>query len=260
MRRSSNPVSLSVVAFTVGVLAGCTSPREKDCKKVMPLVEESKAARVVGAMDAGLVQPTFADRPRRTANALRALVLDDPQMKPAVTSLADANDRFATAMAGLDQLVSAMKIKPGTASPLAPNILDPVRPHVERLMKRCGIVMRTEQQRMLPDCIALERALQQCVTPAADDTSAEEQLLTCATTMSKIRSEDEATNESIQQLATTLRDLEPMTRNIGASAKEVIRAARQHAGEISKQSFARTEVERTESSVRELCLRAGSHP
>ena len=223
---------------------------------MLPLVEESKGARIVGVMDGGLVQTTFADRPRRTANALRALKLDDPQMKPAVAALADANDRFATAMARLDEVIAAMKMKPGAPAPLAPNFLDAARPHVEHLVKRCGIVMRTEQQRALPDCIALERALEQCVTPTADDTTAEEQLLTCASTIAKIRSDDAATNEAIQQLATTLRDLEPTARNIGAPAKEVIRAARQHASEISKQSAARAEVERAEGAVRALCAPA----
>ena len=260
MHRSSIPAAVTALALTGGLLAGCTSPREKDCKKIMPLVEESKSARVVGVIDGGLLQPTFAERPRRTADALRALVLDDPQMKPPVMALADANERFATAMAAFDQLVSTMKLEKGAARPFAPNILDSVRPHVEQLVKRCGLGVRTEQQRALPDCIALERALQECVTPAADDTPAEEQLLTCASTVGKIRSEDEASNQSLQQLATTLRDLEPMARNIGAPAKEVIRAARQHAGEISKQSVARAEVERNESALRELCLRAGGHP
>jgi hypothetical protein len=124
-------------------------------------------------------------------------------------------------------------------------------------MKRCGIVVRTEAQRALPDCVGLERALEQCVTPVADDTSTEEQLLACATAIGKVRSEDQATSESIQQLATALRDLEPMARRVRAPARDVIRAAKQHAGEISKQTVARTEVERAEGAVRELCLRPG---
>lgn len=244
---------VSVVGLVAGSLAGCTSPREKDCKRVLPLVEESKSARVVGVMDGGLVHPTFAERPRQTANTLRALPLDDPQMKPAVAALADANDRFATAMAGLDQLVAAMKMKPGAPVPFGANFVDTLRPNVERLMKRCGVVVRTEQQRSLTDCIGLERALEQCVTPAADDTTAEEQLLACASAVGKVRSDDAATNESIQALATTLRDLEPVTRNIGAPAKDVIHAARQHAPQISKQSVARAEVERAEGAIRGLC-------
>ena len=253
--RSSVLVSTPLLAFAAlaaGALVGCTSPREKDCKVVMPLVEESQNARIVGVMDGGTVQPTFAERPRRTASSLRALTLDDPQMKSAVTALAEAHDRFATAMAAIDHFVSAMKLEAGSP-PMAFNFIDGVRPHVERVMKRCGIVMRTEQQRALPDCIALERALEQCVTPAKDDTTAEEQLLTCATAVGKVHSEDAPTNESIQQLSATLRSLEPVTRNIGAPAKEVIRAARQHSGEISKQTVARTEVERAEGTIRGLC-------
>ena len=246
-----------MVAILGGGLAGCASPREKDCKAVMPLVEESKSARVAGVADGGLLQPAFAERPRRTASALRALPLNDPAMKPAVHALADANDRFATSMAALDRLVAAMKMRPGTPSPIGANVFDVARPSVERLMKRCGLVMRTPQQRALSDCVALERALEQCVTPATDDTTVEEQLLTCATAVGNVRSDDASTTEAIQQLAATLRDLEPAARNVGAPAKEVIVAARQHAGEISKQSAARGDVEHAEGIIRGLCKPAG---
>lgn len=258
MLRMSPTAWLRFVVVTTGAVAlgGCTSPREKDCKKVTPLLEESKIGRAVGVMDGGL-QPTFADRPQRTASGLRTLVLDDPQIKSAATGLADANDRFAAAMTGLDQLVTAMKMKPGASAPFGANMLDTVRPHVEHLLRRCGVVMRTQAQGALPECTGLERALEQCVNPAADDTTAEEQLLTCATAIGKVRSEDGATNSAIQQLATTLRDFEPVARNVGASAKEVIRAARQHGSEISKQSVTRAEVENAEGALRELCLRAG---
>ena len=250
----------ALAALAAGALVGCTSPREKDCKVVMPLVEESKNARIVGVMDGGLVQPTFAERPRRTASSLRALTLDDPQMRTAATALAEAHDRFASAMAAIDQVVSAMKLRAGSP-PMAFDFIDTVRPHVERVMKRCGIVIRSEQQRALPECIALERALEQCVTPEADDTTAEEQLLTCATAVGKVRSEDAPTNESIQQISTTLRNLEPATRNIGAPAKEVIRAARQFSNDISKQTVTRTEVERAEDTIRGLCQpRSGARP
>ncbi len=249
-----------MAAIAAGALVGCTSPREKDCKVVMPLVEESKHARIVGVMDGGLVQPTFAERPRRTASSLRALTLDDPQMKTAVTALADAHDRFATAMAAIDQLVSAMKLRVASP-PMAFDFIDTLRPHVERVVQRCGIVVRTEQQRALPECIALERALEKCVSPEADDTTAEEQLLTCATAVGNVRSEDAPTNESIQQIAGIMRSLEPVTRNIGVPAKEAIRAARQFSGDISKQTVTRTEVERAEGTIRGLCQpNSGARP
>jgi len=45
--RISPSGSLSVTAIAASVLAGCSSPRQKDCKGVMPLVQESKSARAV---------------------------------------------------------------------------------------------------------------------------------------------------------------------------------------------------------------------
>ena len=245
--------SVIFAATTVAVFASCSSPREKDCKVVLPLIEESRRARAGGPMDAGIALPKFAERPRRTTSALRSLSLRDPGMKPAVNELADANERFAATMAALDQFVVALRIKPGAPTAFTPNYLDTLEPHTKRIAERCGFIFRTEQQRALPDCIALEQAFEQCVTPATDDINAEEQLLTCATAVDRVHSDDRATKESIRQLAAKLRDLEPIARNIGAPAKEVIHSFKQLGGVFGKQSAALTEMQRAEEAILELC-------
>src|SRR5690606_20553856 len=119
--------------------------------------------------------------------------------------------------------------------------------HAAHLLSRCM------PQNAPPDCAALARALEGCITPAADDTTAEEQLLACATGFASVRSEDPATNESIQALAATMRDLEPFARNVSAPAKEVIRAAKEAAPRINDAGSARADANRAEMELRALC-------
>jgi hypothetical protein len=91
------------------------------------------------------------------------------------------------------------------------------------------------------------------VTPPTDDTTAEEQLLTCANGFAAVRTEDAATNVAIQALARTMRDLEPFARNVGAPAKEVIRVAKELSPRFNDSSKARADANRAEMEIRSLC-------
>jgi hypothetical protein len=233
------------------VLTGCASPREKDCKAVVPLVEQSMHARAMPFADAGGVQ-AFAERPRQVAGELRALRAADPTIALGVTALAGANERLATAMGAFDELRTAMRIKPGSPA-VGLEVVESTKPDVQRLLERCGIVMRTEEQRALPDCIALERALERCITPPTDDTTAADQLMACATALDAVRSDEAAANESIHRIASALRSIEPVARNIGTPARELIRIAMRLSPTINAHTAARDDALRAEQTLRDLC-------
>lgn len=260
-RRTPLPLGLYAEAMHSRCITGlllfvlslaCTSPREKDCKAVLPGVESAKQARgFLIAPDAGTGQ-RFAEPHRRAAAELRAIALADPLMKSPVTALADATDRLAKVMAAIEELTNSLKLRPEGPSMLGP-ILDGAGPPVERLATRCGLFAPSEAQRALPDCQGLGRALESCLTPQTDETTAEELVMTCAKSVEGVRSDDPAAGESIRQIASTIRDLEPVARSIGIPAKELVQLIIKLTKRASEQSAARHEAEQAEAQLRALC-------
>ena len=255
--RRTLPTLLTLVA-----MSGCASPRDRDCKALLPLLDER--APTIGSSilppptrpdvtDGGIVKTHFADAPREMATKLRAYALRDPAMREPVAALARATDDRAAAMASLDGLVLAMKVKRGEGLLSAVAQADAAKAHIDRLVQRCGILFRTPAQQALPDCVAIERAIERCVTPPSDDTTAEQQLLTCASAFAEVRSNDATTIEAKSALAAAMRSFEPFAHQVGASAREILRASKEIPPVISKQSAAREDADKASAAIRALC-------
>jgi len=223
------------VIFLTLVLVGCASPRDKDCKDLLPRV------------DAAHAKPS-----PETVAGLRAFEAHEPLLREPAKTYATAVDRQVLAAKAIDQLVAALKMRKGEGPKFSVDMFEPSRPHAERLIARCL------PSNAPPDCALLGSALAACVTPKADDTTMEEQLLTCAAGFAAVKSEDAATNESIQALARAMRDLEPFARNVGAPAKEVIRVAKEVSPRVNDANKARADANAAEIEIRSIC--AGGQP
>jgi hypothetical protein len=219
----------SVIVVAVLVAAGCTSSREKDCKDLLPIV------------DAAHANPSEENLAR-----LKGFKAKEQELADAVTAYAKTVERLNGGRRAVDQLVATLKMK-SDAGAFSLSMFDASRPHAERLVSLCLPANAP------PECAALSRALDACITPAKDDTSAEEQLLTCASDFAAVRSPEPATNESIQALATTLRDFEPFARNIGAPATDVIKAAKEVLPKITDAQKARADANQAEIALRMQC-------
>jgi hypothetical protein len=244
-----------LVVTVVVVSGGCTAPREKDCKAIVPILDDARASRTFALGDAGLGATRFADRPRRIASDLRALTIHDPPVKDAVGRFLSATDRYASAMAALDELVSALKLQDGSGPDLraVDRAIQDARPDVERLLQRCAINVASGDERRRQDCLALEHALARCVTPSQDDTTAEELLLTCAAAIDGVPTTDLASRDALMRVARALRAVEPFAREVRAPAKEVVANATRLAPKITVHTSARTDAERADAEIRAIC-------
>jgi hypothetical protein len=222
--------TLMVLAIAT-LLNGCTSSREKDCKAVLPIVDAA-----------------HADPSDENVAKLKAFTAQDAEVAAAVSAYTKKVERLNSGPKSVRELVAALKMK-SDAGAFSMEMFDKTRPFAEYLVGRC---MPAQPP---PECPALSRALDACITPVKDDTTAEEQLLTCASGFAAVRSEDDLTNEAIQALATTIRDFEPFARNIGAPAKEVVRAAKEMVPKISDARKAGPEANLAEIDLRNLCAR-----
>lgn len=220
-------------SLTIGLallFMGCASPRDKDCKELLPKV------------DAAHAKPTS-----ESAASLRAFTPQHPPLRDPTAAYAKAVQRQADAAKALEELIAALKLRKGDGPPFKMEMFDPSRPHAERLLSRCFPANPPA------DCALLARALEECINPASDDTTAEEQLLTCANGFAAVKSDDAATNESIQALARTMRDLEPFARNVGAPAKEVISVAKKLSPKIQDAQKAKADANAAEMEIRAVC-------
>jgi hypothetical protein len=204
------------------LLVGCASPREKDCKDLLPILDARDSAK------------------------LRSFRAQDPAIGDAVTAYTKKIERVNAGTKAVEELVTAMKMK-SDAGAFSLSMFDASRPHAERLLALCMPANGP------PECAALSRALEACITPAKDDTTTEEQLLECANGFAAVKSPEAATNESIRALAATIRDLEPFARNIGAPAKDVIQAAKEKLPKITDAQKAKPEANKAEIDLRALC-------
>lgn len=209
--------------------AGCAPPRERDCKALLPLVDAA-----------------HADPSDENLAKLKSFYPKEKELVNALTAYAKTVERLNAGSKAVKALSAAMKMK-GDAGAFRVEMFDASRPHAERLLRLC---MASTPP---PECAALSHALDACITPTNDDATAEEQLLSCATGFASVRSNDPATNESIQALATTIRDFEPFARNVGAPAKEVIKAAKEQLPKITDAQEARADANHAEIQLRSLC-------
>lgn len=218
----------ALIAMTIFV-AGCVSPREKDCKQLLPLVDAA-----------------HADPNDDNVAKLRAFDAKDPEVADAASAYAKTMTRVNAGSKAIRDLVAAMKMK-SDAGAFSLAMFDASRPHAERLLALCMPATAP------PECAALARALESCITPATDDATTEEQLLTCANGFAAVKSQTPATNESIQALAATMRDLEPFARTVGAPAKDVIQASKAQLPKITDAQKARGDSNQAEIRLRALC-------
>lgn len=212
-------------------LLGCTSAKEKDCKEIAPVVSAA-----------------HADPSDENIEKLKSFRASDADVGAAVTGYRKQVERLNAGRTATQDLVAAMKMKPG-AKPFDLSMFDASRPHAETLFKRCM------PQNAPPECAELSRALEACITPARDDTTAEEQLLTCANGFAAVKSPNLTATEAIQALASTIRDLEPFARDIGAPAKQVIAAAKKNLPKIDDAQKARPDVNKMEMAFNATCGR-----
>ena len=217
-----------IVAATL-VIAGCASPREKDCEALLPIVDATHA----NPSDENLAK-------------LRAFHANDQAVGDQVGAYTRTVERIAAGTKAVQKLSAAMKMK-SDAGAFSISMFDPSRPHAERLVALCL------PAKAPPECAALALALQACITPEKEDTTVEEQLLSCAAGFAAVKSSDAATNESIQALAATLRDFEPFARNVGAPAKEVIMVTKEVLPKITDAQSARADANGAELKLRTLC-------
>jgi hypothetical protein len=213
---------MRAVTIATVLLVGCVSPRERDCKELLPVLDSHDFAKV------------------------RSFQAKDPELGDALTAYTKKLERVNAGGKALQDLVAAMKMK-GDAGAFSLSMFDASRPHAERLLALCMPANGP------PECAALSRALEACITPVKDDTTTEEQLLGCASGFAAVKSTEAATNESIQALAATIRDLEPFARNVGAPAKDVIAAAKAALPKITDAQKAKPEANQAEIGVRALC-------
>lgn len=223
--------ALTAAAFVV-LLAAC-STREKECKEALTLVEAADA------------QPND-----ETLARLKAFKARDAELDGAVATYAKTIERLVVSQKAFAQLVASFKMKSDAGTSFKMEMFDASRPHADRLYGRC---LPPDAP---PDCAELAHALEACAAPERDDTSAEEALLSCANRFGAVRSTDKATNESIQAVAKAMRDLEPVARNVGAPAKEIIKTAKELAPKISDSQRARRSAARASLNVRNVCQSA----
>lgn len=220
------------IAGTIVLLAACTSGHERDCRELLPIV------------DAAHAEPSDENVAK-----LKSVYAKDKDLVDAVTAYAKPVARLNSGSKAVNQLVAAMKMKSDAGPAFSLAMFDKSRPHAERLLRLC---MPTDAP-PAPACAALSRALDSCISPVKDDTTAEEQLLTCANGFAAARADDPPTNEAIQALATTIRDFEPFTRNIGAPARDVVKAAKELLPKITDAQRAGAEANLAEIRIRSLC-------
>lgn len=236
--------------------AGCTSAREKDCKALLPLAEEAAAARNLAppSLDAGTgpITTTFAARPRRSADALRQAATTDAATNAPASALANAMAHYATALETVDRTVAALSLRPMEGT-LSPDAINGVAEAAAPLFERCGLILRTERQKALPECAALEAAVATCLTPRTDDATAEEQLLGCATAVEGVRSADASTSGSVRRLGEALRRIEPLARSVGVPAKQATRLVTDATKAMAALPDARAAAERADADLRAVC-------
>lgn len=235
--------------------SACVSPRKKDCAALVPLVREASAARDLAVGDAGLGAASFAERPSRAAAALHGVVLRDQALMAPAARLAEAMDRFAAAMKSLDELVDGLRLDPGARVDASAygRAIEEARPHVEHLLRRCATSAGEE-------CTALRTALERCVSPERDDTTAEELLLACAGAVEAVRSDDARTAEAVSAVTRAVRSLEPLARRVRAPAKEVLALAERLRVRIDAQARARADAAAAEHEIGALCQPLTSGP
>lgn len=221
---------MRALIVSVLLLSGCTPPIEKECNEAMPVVEAARA------------NPNDA-----TLANLKAYRARDQRLNEAVVTYTKTIERVVESQKAFDQLVAALKMKPEAKGTFQLSMFDKSRPYADQLARRCY------DPEAPPDCAELTRALEACIAPEKDDTTVEEQLLTCANKVSAVHSPDKRTNESIKMVVQTMHDLEPVARNVGAPAKEVIRVAKDLSQKISDGDRSRAAAKRAELEIRKIC-------
>jgi hypothetical protein len=239
-------------------LAGCTSPRERDCTALLPLADRARAATwTETARDAGLavdVSPELGESARRVATSLREIPTRDPATKAPSVAVADATARFAGALDNGQRILGALKIPPRELQALVSDgRTDALAEDVARVMEHCGLLVGSEAARARPECIAFDRALTMCTTPRTDDVTVEEQLLDCASAVESVRAGDAAVASAFRHFGEAMRRAEPLARSVGVPAREALRLAREGTLAAVELSAAQKAITRADADLRAVC-------
>jgi hypothetical protein len=255
MRR---PIGAAVLVAGA-LLPACGTPRQRDCRELMPLVAEVDAVLVPPALPDAATSPfvldAVADRYAGLSAKVGAWTARDASLKPSVHALADALDHAAEASKGVHDSIGALHLDIDFRQ-WAPEHRPPPFDAVAPLFERCFVPFQLSTK-PAPECAPLSSALDSCRSPPAD-TSAAAALDACTARVARIHSADAPTEAALGALVAVLTWLHPLAEHIRVPAPDAVNQLTTAVHAAADLRAAEDEVRTDAQSLRDRC--AGKPP
>lgn len=258
--------SAAVLLVIASTLVACGTPRERECRVLIPELAEAAAATGITGNAGSDLAGVYAQQAARSSSAARwlgATVIESPDLASAIVTLRGALDRHAEAATRADRSLGALGIhtRGADAGPL-PFVARLYRVQSEAesvvgdalvLNDRCGFLLATPNANQ-PECGALLDILGHLLAPEPD-VKASAHVGDRLVELAGVHSGDPRTEQALRALESLARDagdaLLAVTRDAAATAwiaelKNLIAAARD-------QQSAASSVLASASDTRKLC-------
>ena len=258
---------VACLLFAASSLLACGTPRERECRVLIPELAEAAAATGLTGNAGSDLAGVFAQQAARSSSASRwlgATVIASADLASAIAPLREALDRHAEAATRADRSLRALGIHPRDADagplpflaslyPASSQADSPLLGDAMALNERCGFLLATPNGSQ-PECGALVGILGRFLAPEPD-VKASTHVADRLAEIAAVHSTDPRTEQALRALESLARDasgaLLSVTRD--AAATDWIAELGNLTTAVRDQQSAASSVLANASGTRKLC-------